>query len=212
MLPHVFQMFTQASRDEKLTQGGLGVGLALAKRLVEMHGGRIEARSRGSGQGSEFVVSLPLSQQQLPAPNASAPTLTDAPKPPSSRILIVDDNRDAAHSLGLLLRMLGNDVQTANDGLAALEIMESYQPTVVLLDIGMPGIDGYEVVRRARELPQCQDAMFIALTGWGQEEDRRRTREAGFDHHLLKPVNVGALEVLLTEAQGRKELLGPVSR
>ncbi len=204
MLPQIFQMFTQVDRDGKHTQGGLGVGLALAKKLVEMHGGRIEGRSNGKGQGSEFVIRLPLAPQQLPAMDAAA-LVHDQNQPCCSRILIVDDNKDAAHSLGLLLRMLGNEVQTANDGPTALEVLESYRPTVVLMDLGMPGMDGYEVARRARELPQCKDVLFIALTGWGQEEDRQRTREAGFDHHLLKPVNVGALEVLLTEAQGRQD-------
>jgi signal transduction histidine kinase/ActR/RegA family two-component response regulator len=205
MLPQVFQMFTQVDRDHKHTQGGLGVGLALAKQLVEMHGGWIEGRSKGKGQGSEFVVRLPLAEQQLPATDDSSPSI-DQNQTRSSTILIVDDNKDAAHSLGLLLRMLGHDVQTANDGLSALEVLESYHPTVMLLDLGMPGMDGYEVVRRARELPQCKHTIFVALTGWGQEEDRQRTRDAGFDHHLLKPVNLGALKVLLTEAQGRKEV------
>jgi PAS domain S-box-containing protein len=203
MLPRVFQMFTQVDRDGKHTQGGLGVGLALARQLVEMHGGRIEGRSQGKGQGSEFVVRLPLAEQQLPAVDDASPE-RDQNQAPSSCVLIVDDNRDAAHSLGLLLRMLGHDVQTANDGPSALQVLASYRPAVILLDLGMPGMDGYEVVRRARELPQCKDSIFVALTGWGQEEDRQRTRDAGFDHHLLKPVNLGALKVLLTEAQGRK--------
>jgi PAS domain S-box-containing protein len=202
-LLRLFEMFAQGDRDGNRTKGGLGVGLALAKRLVEMHGGQIEGRSPGLGQGSEFIVRLPLAKQQL-SPNDDEPLAREAASArQASRILIVDDNRDAATSLGMLLRMLGNDVQTANDGPAALELVASYEPTVVLLDIGMPGMNGYEVARRARELPVCKDTVFIALTGWGQEEDRRRTREAGFDHHLLKPVNLGALKVLLTEVQGR---------
>ena len=116
----------------------------------------------------------------------------------------MDDNRDAATSLAMLLRMLGNDVQTANDGPTALKLLESFHPQVVLMDLGMPGMSGFDVARQARAIPHCQDAVFIALTGWGQDEDRRRSRDAGFDHHLLKPVNFGALEVLLTEAQGRR--------
>ena len=203
MLPFLFEMFTQAKENGKRAQGGLGIGLALARRLVEMHGGQIEARSDGSGLGSEFVIRLPLAKKQLSAVGAS-PLTDPGCHSPTGRILIVDDNRDAASSLGLLLRMLGNDVQTANDGISALEVLQSYRPTVVLLDLGMPGMDGYEVARRARELPHCRDTIFIALTGWGQEEDRRRTREAGFDHHLVKPVNIGTLELLLTEVQGRK--------
>jgi PAS domain S-box-containing protein len=205
MLPQVFQMFMQADRDGKHTQGGLGVGLALAKQLIEMHGGRIEGHSKGKGQGSEFVIRLPLAEQQLPATD-DVSTTDDLNQTRSSNVLIVDDNKDAAHSLGLLLRMLGHDVQTANDGPSALEVLESYHPRVVLLDLGMPGMDGYEVARQARELPQCKHSIFVALTGWGQEEDRQRTRDAGFDHHLLKPVNLGALKVLLTEAQGRKDV------
>jgi PAS domain S-box-containing protein len=202
MLPHVFQMFEQGSRDSKHAQGGLGVGLALAKRLVEMHGGKIEGRSPGKGLGSEFIVRLPLAEKQLPATDVPAPDSKQ--QNPGSRILIVDDNHDAATSLGMLLKMLGNEVKTANDGASALQILESYCPTVVLLDLGMPGMSGYEVAQRAHQLPTCQGTVFIALTGWGQEEDRRRTRAAGFDHHLLKPVNIGALKVLLSEAQGRQ--------
>jgi PAS domain S-box-containing protein len=204
VLPRVFQMFAQGERDAKHAQGGLGVGLALAKRLGEMHGGQIEGLSPGLRQGSEFIIRLPLAKQQLAPATDTNPLSRETERARQlSRILIVDDNRDAATSLCMLLRMLGNDVQTANDGPAALELVDSYAPTVVLLDIGMPGMDGYEVVRRARQLPACKDTVFIALTGWGQEEDRRRTREAGFDHHLLKPVNIGALKVLLTEVQGR---------
>jgi PAS domain S-box-containing protein len=203
-LPYLFEMFTQAKENGKRAQGGLGIGLALARRLVEMHGGQIEARSDGPGLGSEFVIRLPLAKRQLSAMAGASPLTDQGCHAAPGRILIVDDNRDAASSLGLLLRMLGNEVQTANDGISALEVLQSYRPTVVLLDLGMPGMDGYEVARRARVLPHCRHTIFIALTGWGQEEDRRRTREAGFDHHLVKPVNVGTLELLLTEVQGRK--------
>jgi PAS domain S-box-containing protein len=204
ILPQVFQMFIQADRDHKRSQGGLGIGLALAKRLIEMHGGRIEAKSAGEGLGSEFMIRLPLAQKQLPVLDGAASARQDERRSPCSRILIVDDNQDAASSLGVLLSMLGNDVQTAHDGVSALEAMDSFHPSVVLLDLGMPGMSGYEVARRARELPQCQNTILIALTGCGQEEDRRRTREAGIDHHLVKPVDVNALELLLAEVQGRK--------
>ena len=204
ILPQVFQMFIQADRDHKRSQGGLGIGLALAKRLIEMHGGRIEAKSAGEGLGSEFMIRLPLAPKQLPVSDGAASARQDERRSHCSRILIVDDNQDAASSLGLLLSMLGNDVQTAHDGVSALEAMDSFHPSVVLLDLGMPGMSGFEVARRVRELPQCQNTVIIALTGWGQEEDRRRTREAGIDHHLVKPVDVNALELLLAEVQGRK--------
>jgi CheY-like chemotaxis protein len=203
MLPKIFQMFTQEVRDDKHAQGGLGVGLALAQRLIEMHGGRIEAKSPGHNRGSEFVIRLPLIARQSSATDA-VPTAQPKPASQGTSILIVDDNKDAAYSLGLLLRMLGHDVRTANDGPAALKVLESYGPNLVLLDLGMPGMNGCEVARRAREMPNCKGTLFVALTGWGQEEDRQRTREAGFDHHLLKPVNVGALELLLTQAQDRQ--------
>jgi PAS domain S-box-containing protein len=204
MLPRVFEMFTQADDDGQRKQGGLGIGLALAKRLVEMHCGRVQARSAGKLQGSEFIVHLPLAVPQLSAVRNAAP-LREHDSQSGTRILIVDDNQDAASSLGMLLQMLGNDVQTVNDGLTALEVLASFRPTVVLMDLGMPGMSGYEVAQQARMLPHCKDTVFIAVTGWGQEEDRRRTRDAGFDYHLLKPVNVGDLRVLLTEAQVRKD-------
>ena len=204
VLPRVFQMFDQGDRDGKLAQGGLGVGLALAKRLVEMHGGQVEGKSAGRGQGSEFTIRLPLAKKQLPA--APAPPAAADQATRATRILIVDDNQDGATSLGMLLKMLGNEVRTVNDGPAALALLETYSPTVVLLDLGMPGMNGYEVARHARALPTCKDTVIIALTGWGQEEDRRRTREAGFDHHLLKPVNIGTLKILLTEVRGRSSV------
>ena len=204
MLPRVFEMFTQVDDEGQRKQGGLGIGLALAKRLVEMHCGRIQARSAGKLQGSEFIVHLPLAVPQLSAVRDAAP-LRGHGSQPGTRILIVDDNQDAASSLGMLLQMLGNDVQTVNDGLTALDALVSFRPAVVLMDLGMPVMSGYEVAQQARMLPHCKDTMFIALTGWGQEEDRRKTRDAGFDYHLLKPVNVGDLRVLLTEAQMRKD-------
>jgi CheY-like chemotaxis protein len=203
VLPRIFQMFSQAD-GLKHTHGGLGIGLALAKQLVEMHGGQIEGRSQGRGFGSEFVIRLPLAERQLPVAAAVSPTPERLPRS-ARRVLIVDDNHDAANSLGTLLKMLGNEIQTANDGLTALELLQWFRPNVVLLDLGMPGMTGYDVARRARELSHCKDTVFVALTGWGQEEDRRKTREAGFNHHLLKPVNLGALEVLLSEAPERRE-------
>lgn len=200
-LPHVLEMFSQSARARTHSQEGLGIGLALAKRLVEMHGGSLEAKSAGENQGSEFIVRLPLSEKQLSLPEVS---MADSEKPTAARqkILVVDDNHDAASSLAMLLRVLGNDVQTANDGPTALQIIESFAPSVVLLDLGMPVMSGYEVAQRLRELPQARNITLVALTGWGQEEDRQRTQEAGFDQHLVKPVNLDALQVLLTHVQG----------
>jgi PAS domain S-box-containing protein len=198
MLPRVFELFTQVDRTRKHSQGGLGIGLALVKSLVEMHHGRVEARSEGTGEGSEFVVRLPLLAASSGALGSAAPTAGPRDeRPPGRRVLIVDDNRDAAESLALLLQFSGYDVQTANDGLSAVRAMDDYRPAVVLLDIGMPGMDGYEVARRVRTRPDFSDVVLVALTGWGQDADRRRSTEAGFDRHLVKPVDPEVLRGLL---------------
>jgi CheY-like chemotaxis protein len=165
------------------------------RRLVEMHGGSIEAHSRGEGLGSRFVVRLPLNR--APEPDARGETKTLATPSVRRRVLVVDDNRDAADSLGMLLRRIGTDVTVVHDGAAALRALDACRPDVVLLDLGMPEMDGYSVARRIRERPEHRDVVLIALTGWGQEEDRRRTRIAGFDHHLTKPADLGALQALL---------------
>jgi signal transduction histidine kinase/ActR/RegA family two-component response regulator len=194
-LPGIFEMFTQIDRSSRQAQGGLGIGLTLVRALVEMHGGRVEARSKGLQLGSEFLVTIPLSKQSI------AKRTADASRTPSvlphRRVLVVDDNRDSANSLGRLLSLLGADVQVANDGPTALEMLESYRPAVVLLDLGMPNMDGYEVARRIRSQPEFVNLVLIALTGWGQEQDRRRTTEAGFNYHLTKPADLKALETLL---------------
>ena len=188
-LPRLFEMFSRGADSS-----GLGIGLALCRRLAEMHGGTIEAQSEGPGQGSAFTVRLPLAGGEVRA----APPRDEAKRPFSPhRILLVDDNRDAAESLGMLLDLLGAEVELAHDGPAALAAFERRRPTAVLLDIGMPGMDGYEVVRRLRQRAATPAVPIIALTGWGQEADRRRVREAGFDHHLIKPVDVEALRTLL---------------
>lgn len=199
MLPHIFKMFTQVDRSTRKSQGGLGIGLTLVRTLVEMHGGKVDARSLGVKQGSEFVVRLPLSEEaRVSDPNSAQ---SPAALAPTHRVLVVDDNRDAADSLGMLLRLMGAEVRVVNDGPSALQTMQMYRPTVVLLDIGMPGMDGYEVARRIRLKPEFRAVMLIALTGWGQEDDRRRTTLAGFDHHLLKPADINALESLLESAR-----------
>jgi len=207
LLPHVMEMFTQADRNRRRPQDGLGIGLALVQRLVELHSGSVEAKSDGEGHGSEFIVRLPLARKQLPSQSSSHPqsSTTDRRQRFTSRqrILIVDDNQDSAWSLEMLLKILGSDVETAQDGRSALSAFETFRPSVVLLDLGMPDMNGYEVASRIRQLPQSQDVTLVALTGWGQDEDRRRTREAGFDHHLLKPVNLDALQVLLAGMPGQ---------
>jgi CheY-like chemotaxis protein/two-component sensor histidine kinase len=188
MLSKVFDLFTQVDRIYSRAQGGLGIGLTLVRSLVEMHGGNVEARSAGPGQGSEFLVRLPLAMRRRGAFEQSR-TEGGTAATASRRILVVDDNRDSADSLGMLLKFLGAEVCIANDGPAALEALETYQPSVVFLDIGMPGMDGYEVARRARQWCEDREVTLIALTGWGQEEDLRRSKEAGIDHHLVKPLN-----------------------
>jgi PAS domain S-box-containing protein len=197
MLPHVFEMFSQAKSAQRQSHGGLGIGLSLVKWLIELHGGSIEARSAGSGQGSEFVIRLPFTAENPVA--EVAPSKDDVARPPfrKRRILIADDNRDNADSMAMLLKSLGHEVCTAYDGEQAVEAATTLRPDVVLLDIGMPHLDGYEAGRRIREHPGCRHIFLIAMTGWGQEEDRRRTDEAGFDHHLVKPVDPADLTKLL---------------
>lgn len=196
MLDKVFGLFTQVDRTYSRAQGGLGIGLTLVQSLVSMHGGSIEARSEGPGRGSEFVVRLPLVAGPAREPDPIEPSAPHEALP-ALRVLVVDDNRDAAASLAMVLKVLGADVRTAYDGEAALEVLRTYKPSVALLDLGMPCMDGFEVARRARREPHGRDVTLIALTGWGQEEDRRRSREAGFDHHLVKPVDLEALQELL---------------
>ena len=185
-LPRLFEMFTQGHATRRRTPGGLGVGLALAKQLAEQHGGSIEARSEGAGKGAEFTVLLPLAPGESPRASAGrAAEITLGRK----RILIVDDNRDAGDSLGHLLRAMDAEVRVARDGAEALEAAMSYAPAVVLLDIGMPGLDGFEVARRLRAHGDTSDALLIALTGYGQREDRQRATEAGFDYYFVKPAD-----------------------
>jgi signal transduction histidine kinase/CheY-like chemotaxis protein len=202
MLPRIFEIFTQVDRSLERSQGGLGIGLTLVQNLVEMHGGTIEARSDGPGTGSEFIVRLPAAAL---ANESEARTTTDVSKaaaPAKRRILVVDDNRDSADSLAMVLRLMGNEVHTAHDGLEAVGSAAVFRPEVVLLDIGLPKLNGYEAGRRIRQ-QQGGAVMLIAMTGWGQEEDRRRSKEAGFDHHITKPLEFDALQRLLA---GLKEV------
>jgi PAS domain S-box-containing protein len=198
-LAHAFEMFAQIDRTQ---QDGLGIGLALVKRLVELHDGSVTAYSEGPGRGSEFRVRLPLALGEPPAAvplPASAPDGLAAPPGPRRRVLVVDDHRDGALSLAMLLRLAGNEVAVAHDGLDALERAAEFGPELVLLDIGMPKLDGYEVCRALRARPGGSALRIVAMTGWGQEEDRRRSREAGFDAHLVKPVDPAALAIVLAE-------------
>jgi CheY-like chemotaxis protein len=197
LLPHVFELFVQADQSASRAQGGLGIGLTLVRNLVELHGATVEARSPGLGGGSEFVVRLPLVEAAI------CNSYREADSAPSRairrRLLVVDDNQDAARMLATLLRLKGQEVRVAHDGAAALELLKAEQPDLVFLDLGMPGMDGYEVARRIRSEPDIAHIKLAALTGWGQEEDRRRTAEAGFDCHLTKPLDARTLDAVLAQ-------------
>jgi PAS domain S-box-containing protein len=195
-LSRVFDMFTQVNQAPGRSSAGLGLGLTLVKRLTEMHGGRVEVDSEGPGKGSRFTVRLPVAIG--PAREARSPSPRTG-GPPRCRILAVDDNRDSADSLAMMLRLLGHSVQTAYDGVEAVKTAEAFHPEVVLLDLGLPRLSGYEAARRIRQQPGGDAMILFAMTGWGQEEDRRRSQEAGFNFHLVKPVTAADLEKLLTK-------------
>ncbi|MBY0525621.1 MAG: PAS domain S-box protein [Gemmataceae bacterium] len=195
-LRHIFTMFSQVAPALDRSQGGLGVGLALVRGLVELHGGAVEAHS-SPGEGSEFIVRLPRIEAPADAPTETVRECKSATSETTLRVLVVDDNRDGAESLALMLRMVGHDTRTAHDGVEAVQAAAAFRPDVVLLDIGMPRMNGYEAARHIREQPWGKRMVLVALTGWGQEEDKRRATEAGFHYHLTKPVEPGALEKLL---------------
>ena len=201
MLERVFDMFTQVPSEDRGGQSGLGIGLTLVRSLVQLHGGSIDAASEGPGKGSTFTFRLPIVEAPARAPGPAASRRSNGL---SLRILVVDDNQDAADSLGLVLAHAGAEVEVVHDGPAALERVERFRPAVVLLDIGMPGMDGYEVARRIRARPALRDVKLIALTGWGQAEDRRRSFDAGFDHHLIKPAGLDEIRSLLPAAEARR--------
>jgi CheY-like chemotaxis protein len=197
-LEEVFEMFTQVPEHRtQIGGGGLGIGLALARRLAELHGGTLQAQSAGLGTGSEFSLRLPLSEARAaqPAPAARAAA------PPPRRVLLVDDNADAADSLRLVLELQGHATEVAYDSASALLAVERFAPECVLLDIGLPIVDGYETARRIRTLPGGDAIRVIAITGWGQQEDKERALAAGFDAHLTKPVDSAALSALLANGQ-----------
>ena len=201
MMRQIFEMFSQVDRTLEKTTGGLGIGLALVKGLVEMHGGLIEARSDGQGQGSEFLVRLPVLSEIVPP--VVPLDADDQSVIASLRVLVVDDNSDAAESMASMLQLLGNDTRTASDGEAAVLSCESFYPDVVLMDIAMPTMNGFEACRQMRLQPWGREVVIIALTGWGTDNDRRRTREFGFNHHLTKPVNLAMLRTILGSLKPR---------
>jgi CheY-like chemotaxis protein len=202
MLPRVFDMFAQVESSLPRAQGGLGIGLTLVRSLVQMHGGSVEAKSAGIGRGSEFVVRLPLAPKQAVV-ESRRPTADSNGGLDSLRILVVDDDRDAADSLGTMLSYLGAKVFVTYDGVSALDALEEFDPSVALLDIGMPGLDGFELGRRIRSHEEFRDVTLIALSGWGTEEDKRRSLEAGFNYHLIKPPDVEALKALIASLGAR---------
>jgi CheY-like chemotaxis protein/anti-sigma regulatory factor (Ser/Thr protein kinase) len=201
-LPHIFELFAQADQSLDRSQGGLGIGLTLVKHLVELHGGRVAAFSEGPGRGTEVVVTLPARV----ATESQAPPLVPARKPvvaakARSKILVVDDLAASAETLMTLLQMEGFEVQVASEGMAALKIAEDFRPDVVLLDIGLPGMNGFEVAHRLRTQPESRDALLIALTGYGEAESRTRSAQAGFDFHMVKPADVNLLLSMLANPQ-----------
>jgi PAS domain S-box-containing protein len=195
MLPKIFEIFVQAKPALQRSPGGLGIGLSLARGVIELHGGEIEAKSAGAGQGAELIVRLPRVTVASGAIREAAPT--ESGTTVAHRILVVDDLKDSGDALSLLLRTLGHEVRTAYRGEEAIEIAERFRPHVMFLDIGMPGMNGYEACRRIREKPWGREIFIVALTGWGQPEDRRRTQETGFDEHLIKPADLNAIMALL---------------
>ncbi len=200
-LPRLFEMFSQVSSALERSQGGLGIGLSLVKGLVAMHGGRVEARSEGSGKGSEFVVRLPVAGGSAPTGTRRLNGGETAAARPRRRVLVADDNRDAADSMAMMLRLGGHEVHAVHDGQEAVDAAGWFRPDLALLDIGMPRLNGFEACRRIREQPWGRSVTLVAITGWGQEGDKRRATEAGFDHHLTKPVDPAALERLLASSE-----------
>jgi two-component system CheB/CheR fusion protein len=212
LLPHIFDLFVQGDASLDRARGGLGIGLTLVRRLVELHGGRVAVRSAGLGQGSEFIVYLPA----LPAQRAEAVVAASEEMAPRAdrklKILVVEDNPDAAESLAMVLDLWGHDIRVTLDAAAAVEVAEQLVPDVIISDLGLPGMDGYELARRLRQHPRFGRAVLIALSGYGQEEDKRRALDAGFDHHLVKPPDLAELaellgRVVVREAEGRSRTL-----
>jgi signal transduction histidine kinase/CheY-like chemotaxis protein len=202
LLPRIFDLFVQEEYSTGSESGGLGVGLTLVRKLVELHGGTVEARSAGRNQGSEFIVRLPLATEPVAAEHSSA---SNPVAPLRRRVLIVDDRVEQTRTMRMLLERMGHQAHVASDGASALRILEEFPCDVAFIDIGLPGMTGYDLARRIRERPKFSHMTLIAQTGWGRDEDRRRSREAGFDHHLVKPIDRRVLAEIL--AQPRKTTL-----
>jgi CheY-like chemotaxis protein len=201
LLNRVFDLFAQADRTLDRSEGGLGIGLTVAQKLAEMHGGAITADSEGLGKGSKFTVRLPISTQS-PAIDKAASCNVAASSQLPQKVLVVDDNRDTAMSCARLLKGMGHEVQTAFDGLAAIEAARSFKPQAILLDIGLPGMNGFEVAKTLRDEGFANE-VIVAVSGYGQPEDRERSRQAGFDDHLVKPVHQDALVIVLQQSADR---------
>ena len=194
----IFELFTQEERSIERARGGLGIGLTLAQRLVALHGGTLEARSEGAGRGSEFIIRLPVASENYVRAVGITPEGMNAAH--QMRILVVDDNEDSAETMAIYLQSNGHEVRTADNGMAAVETAAEFRPNAVLMDLGLPKLNGYEAATRIRA-QRGREVLLVALTGWGQEADRQRSREAGFDHHLTKPVELDELRRLLSTAQ-----------
>lgn len=193
LLPHIFELFTQADRSLDRSEGGLGIGLAIVRKLIELHDGSVEANSNGIGKGSEFVVRLPVTQD-VPEMKIETP---QTPDQVPLRILVVDDNMDSAMTMRMALALKGHQVEAAHDGPAAIQVAEDQKPDVILMDIGLPGLNGYQVAERLRASPDLKKITLVAMTGYGQEDDRKRSKQAGFDHHMVKPVDHEHLHQLI---------------
>jgi CheY-like chemotaxis protein len=205
-LPCIFDLFTQAERSLDRSQGGLGIGLALVQRLTELHGGRVEVFST-LRQGSEFVVRLPV---EIPKSVPESPLIPETliQNSRSLRVLVVDDNVDTVLSFSMLLKESGNEVQSAHDGPTAIKIAMQYVPDVILLDIGLPGLNGYEVAKQIRKQPTLRDVVLVALTGYGQESDRQASMDAGFNHHLIKPARLAQVRQILASVVEHRRASG----
>jgi signal transduction histidine kinase len=210
LIPRIFELFTQVHTKSERAQGGLGIGLALVRRLTEMHGGSVSVHSDGLGRGSEFTVRLPVMASPLAVLSSQRQEAGAIPEIEPQRILVADDNYDAAEALSLQLQLAGHEVRTVHDGVEALDVATTFQPDIVLLDLGMPKMDGYEAARQLRLLSTVgRRMMLIAVTGWGQQQDRDRTAEAGFDAHLVKPVAEAQLfKALAAAAAGKRKIEG----
>jgi two-component system CheB/CheR fusion protein len=208
LLPRVFDLFMQGDRSLDRSQGGLGIGLTLVRSLVEMHGGHVEVVSDGPGRGSDFCIRLPLAAAEQEHSDNGACSPEGPANGSARRILLIDDNADLTSTMSALLKLAGHEVAVCGDGPSGIEAAHECQPEVILIDIGLPGMNGYEVAGRLRQLPQFDRTLLVAVTGYGQADDRRRSREAGFDHHLVKPVFFETLQELLSGPQLTARLQG----